>query len=44
MFDVFKNAWKVEDIREKLLYTLLIIVVFRLGAYDSCQYGNSIPH
>ena len=32
MFDVFKNAWKVEDIREKLLYTLLIIVVFRLGA------------
>lgn len=32
MFDVFKNAWKVEDIREKLLYTLLIIVVFRLGS------------
>ena len=32
MFDVFKNAWKVEDIREKLLYTLLIIVIFRLGA------------
>lgn len=32
MFDVFKNAWKIEDIREKLLYTLLIIVVFRLGA------------
>ena len=32
MFDVFKNAWKVEDLREKLLYTLLIIVIFRLGA------------
>ncbi len=32
MFDVFKNAWKVEDIREKLLYTLLIIVIFRLGS------------
>ncbi len=32
MFDVFKNAWKVEDIREKLLYTLLIVVIFRLGA------------
>ena len=32
MFDVFKNAWKVEDIREKLLYTLLIVVIFRLGS------------
>lgn len=32
MFDVFKNAWKVEDLREKLLYTLLIIVIFRIGS------------
>ncbi len=32
MFDVFKNAWKVEDLREKILYTLLIIVIFRLGS------------
>ena len=32
MFDVFKNAWKVEDLREKLLYTLLIIVIFRVGS------------
>ena len=32
MFDVFKNAWKVEDIREKLLYTLLIVVIFRIGS------------
>ena len=32
MFDVFKNAWKVEDLREKLLYTLLIVVIFRLGS------------
>lgn len=32
MFDVFKNAWKVEDIREKLLYTLFIVVIFRIGS------------
>lgn len=32
MFDVFKNAWKIEDIREKLLYTLFIVVIFRIGS------------
>ncbi len=32
MFNVFKNAWKIEDIREKILYTLLIIVIFRVGS------------
>lgn len=31
MFDTFKNAWKIEDLRKKLLYTLLILVIFRLG-------------
>lgn len=32
MFSVFKNAWKIEDLREKLLYTLLIVVIFRIGS------------
>ncbi len=32
MFSVFKNAWKIEDLREKMLYTLLIIVIFRIGS------------
>ena len=32
MFCVFKNAWKIEDLREKILYTLLIIVIFRVGS------------
>ena len=32
MFNVLKNAWKIEDIREKLLYTLLIVVIFRIGS------------
>lgn len=31
MFATFKNAWKIEDLRKKLLYTLLILVIFRLG-------------
>lgn len=32
MFSVFKNAWKIEDLREKILYTLLIVVIFRIGS------------
>ena len=31
MFDTFKNAWKVEELRKRLLYTLMILVLFRLG-------------
>lgn len=31
MFTTFRNAWKIEDLRKKLLYTLLILVIFRLG-------------
>ncbi|MBQ8903160.1 MAG: preprotein translocase subunit SecY [Oscillospiraceae bacterium] len=32
MFEVFRNAWKVADLRRKILYTLFIIVIFRLGS------------
>lgn len=33
MFDVFKNAWKVKDLRNKLLYTLFMLLIIRLGAH-----------
>ncbi len=32
MFSTFANAWKIPDLRKKLLYTLLMLVIFRLGA------------
>lgn len=32
MFEVFRNAWKVAELRKKILYTLFIIVIFRLGS------------
>ncbi len=31
MFQTFRNAWKIDDLRKRILYTLLIIVIFRLG-------------
>ena len=33
MFKTIRNALKTPDVRKKLLYTLLLIVIFRLGCY-----------
>ncbi len=33
MFKTIKNALKTPDVRKKLLYTLILIVIFRLGCY-----------
>ena len=32
MFKTLKNAWRVPEIRKKLLYTLFMIVIFRFGS------------
>ena len=35
MFETLRNAWRIEDIRKKVLFTLFIILLYRLG--------NTIP-
>lgn len=35
MFQTLKNAWRVEEIRKKLLFTLIILLIYRVG--------NAIP-
>ncbi len=32
MFETFKNAWKIADLRKKILYTIMVIAVVRLGS------------
>ena len=32
MFKTIRNAWSIPDLRKKLLFTLLIIIVFRIGS------------
>ena len=32
MFGIYANAWKVKDIRKKLLYILLVLLIFRVGS------------
>ncbi len=33
MLETIRNAWKIPDLRKKILYTLLLIVIFRFGSY-----------
>lgn len=33
MVEVLKNAWKLSDIRQKILFTIAMLVVFRLGVH-----------
>ncbi len=32
MFQTFRNAWKIEELRGKILFTLFIIFIYRLGS------------
>ncbi len=41
MFQSFKNAWKITDLRTKMLFTLMIIVLYRIGANIPVPYVNS---
>lgn len=32
MFETIRNAWKIVDLRKKLIYTFVLLVIFRLGS------------
>ena len=38
MFKTLKNAWNIPELKKKLLFTLLIIVLYRLGANIPVPY------
>ena len=42
MFKTIKNALKTPDVRKRLMYTLLLIVLFRLGCYITVPGVNAI--
>lgn len=41
MIETLKRAWKMPDLRNRLLYTLMIIVVFRIGAALPVPFLNA---
>ena len=38
MFQTLRNAWKITDLRRKILYTLFIILIFRIGSAITLPY------
>ncbi len=41
MIQTLKNAWRVEEIRKKLLFTLIILLIFRIGNAIPVPYVNT---
>ncbi|CAM4399550.1 preprotein translocase subunit SecY [Saccharibacillus endophyticus] len=33
MFNTLKNIWKVEDLRKRILFTLMVLVIYRIGTF-----------
>ncbi|MFY9213875.1 MAG: preprotein translocase subunit SecY [Tissierellaceae bacterium] len=42
MISTLRNAWKIPDIRKKMQFTLLMLLVFRLGSSIPVPYMNKI--
>ena len=42
MFATIRNAWKIEELRKKLIFTLFILLIFRLGSAIPVPYVNVV--
>lgn len=40
MFETLKNAWKIPDLKKRILFTLLMLVFYRIGAVIPVPYIN----
>ena len=40
MLQTFINAWKIADLRKKMLYTCLIVLIFRIGSAIPVPFTN----
>ncbi len=40
MLKTFINAWKIEDLRKKMLFTALIVLIFRIGSAIPVPFTN----
>ena len=41
MLETMRNAWKIEDIRKKLQFTLVILLLYRIGNSIPVPYVNT---
>ena len=38
MFQILRNAWKITDLRKKILFTVMILLIFRIGSYVTVPF------
>ena len=43
MFQTIRNAWKIIDIRKKILFTLFMILLYRIGNSIPVPYVDTSP-
>ncbi len=41
MFQTLRNAWKIVDLRKKILFTLLIVLIFRIGSVITVPFVDA---
>ena len=41
MFTTLRNAWKIPELRKKMLFTLLVLLIYRLGSCVPVPYVNT---
>ena len=40
MLSTLRNAWRIPELRKKIIFTLLMLLVFRLGSSIPVPYMN----
>ena len=40
MLETLKNAWRIKELRNKILFTILILLIFRIGSVIPVPYIN----
>ena len=40
MFTTIRNAWKIKELRNKILFTLLIVLLYRIGNVIYVPFAN----
>ncbi len=41
MFQTIRNAWKIADLKKKLLYTIFIVIIYRIGTAIPIPYMDA---
>ena len=41
MFQIFRNAFRVPDLRRRILFTIMMLIIFRFGAHVPVPYMSA---